>query len=406
LKIPKLSVLIRSLFAVGAVEEVAVRHAAPGWEQEGDHVAGARDYTEATKKALFALSLGRCYARECSERVTQMDGDVPVIKVQIAHIRAASKNGPRFDANMTDDERRGFPNLLLLCTYHHASVDGKETGERYPVKTLAEWKGEREGGLSIDLVSLTEDVLRDALDCSLREVIGELKGELLAEIKKVEEVTGETASLLRTLVKETFDRPCLDPDTVASLADSSRALSHLDDIAPILYESSRRLQDLPDYAFMLDRSSHALQILPDYVGMLDRTTHALMALPDHAPMLQEAAKRLQSLPDSAHLLGLTVSRIEEAASNAVNLLDNAHSVDKSPYLVKLDLSTKELQDASAELALKADQLVNSAHMAANVTGSRQPDRMTYFLRGVVTCATAVAVIGILVWILVARSKGA
>ena len=55
----------------------------------------------------------------------QMDGDVPAIKVQIAHIRAANKNGPRFDANMTDDERRAFPNLLLLCTYHHASVDGK-----------------------------------------------------------------------------------------------------------------------------------------------------------------------------------------------------------------------------------------------------------------------------------------
>ena len=34
---------------------------------------------------------------------------------RIAHIRAASALGPRYDEAMTDEDRRAFDNLVLLC---------------------------------------------------------------------------------------------------------------------------------------------------------------------------------------------------------------------------------------------------------------------------------------------------
>jgi hypothetical protein len=243
-------------------------------------MVGPRGYLEATRKALFGLSLGRCYARGCAQQVMQMNGEIPVITVQIAHIRAAKRDGPRYDPAMSDDERRAFKNLILLCTFHHGSVDGKETGSDYSVKDLEAWKTEREGGLFADLSALTENDLKELLGVSVRTILSEVKEELLEQIASVEVVTGENARLLRILVAETFQRPQLDADLAASLADSSRALGHLSEIAPMLESTSYRLQELPDYAVMLSDTSRDLQILPDYVGMLERTSHALMVLPD------------------------------------------------------------------------------------------------------------------------------
>src|SRR5437588_12489347 len=105
---------------------------------------GARNYTEATKKALFALSLGRCYEPDCQTRVITMAPDgTPVVTVHIAHIRAASYDGPRFDESMDDDERRAFRNLLLLCAYHHPLVDNKTHGDSYSLDILIDWKKKR-----------------------------------------------------------------------------------------------------------------------------------------------------------------------------------------------------------------------------------------------------------------------
>lgn len=119
-----------------------------------------------------------------------MDGDFPIVKVHIAHIRAAKPNGPRYDARMNDDDRRAFKNLILLCTFHHATVDGRETGTNYSVKELTNWKTEREGELTADLSVLTEDGLRELLGDNLRTIVAEMKEELHEQIAGVEAATG------------------------------------------------------------------------------------------------------------------------------------------------------------------------------------------------------------------------
>jgi hypothetical protein len=85
--------------------------------------------------------------------------DEPFCNVEIAHIRGANQRSARYDAAMTDDERRSFPNLLLLCKAHHELVDRRHP-DNYESRILGEWKTQREAAAGIDspaLSTLTED---------------------------------------------------------------------------------------------------------------------------------------------------------------------------------------------------------------------------------------------------------
>jgi len=61
---------------------------------------------------------------------------------EIAHIRAASPNGPRYDPTQSDGERHSFANLILLCGRHHAIIDTEI--EEYPTLRLERMKHEHE----------------------------------------------------------------------------------------------------------------------------------------------------------------------------------------------------------------------------------------------------------------------
>ena len=45
---------------------------------------------------------------------------------------------------MTDDERRDFSNLILLCDEHHTIIDNKDIETKFPVSLLKMWKAEHE----------------------------------------------------------------------------------------------------------------------------------------------------------------------------------------------------------------------------------------------------------------------
>jgi len=52
--------------------------------------------------------------------------DEQTIVSKICHIEAASQNGPRYNPNMSDEERRHFDNLILLCDECHSIIDNKD----------------------------------------------------------------------------------------------------------------------------------------------------------------------------------------------------------------------------------------------------------------------------------------
>jgi hypothetical protein len=76
--------------------------------------------TRETLLALFAKSGNVCAFPGCThELVTPRN----LFVGQICHIEAANPGGQRFNPLSTDEDRRAFGNLLLLCYKHHRETD-------------------------------------------------------------------------------------------------------------------------------------------------------------------------------------------------------------------------------------------------------------------------------------------
>ena len=46
---------------------------------------------------------------------------------EVCHIQAAEEGGERYDHDQTDEERRDFSNLILLCANHHKATNNVDT---------------------------------------------------------------------------------------------------------------------------------------------------------------------------------------------------------------------------------------------------------------------------------------
>jgi hypothetical protein len=66
-------------------------------------------------------------------------GNVRALNGQIAHIRAASPGGPRYEDGLTAAFVNGERNLLVLCSDHHRVVDLHP--EDYTIEVLESWPG-------------------------------------------------------------------------------------------------------------------------------------------------------------------------------------------------------------------------------------------------------------------------
>lgn len=64
---------------------------------------------------------------------------------QICHIEAAEENGERFNLNMTNEDRRSFENLMLMCYEHHVVTNDTKN---YTVDVLKKIKKDHEDKFS------------------------------------------------------------------------------------------------------------------------------------------------------------------------------------------------------------------------------------------------------------------
>jgi hypothetical protein len=127
---------------------------------------------ESTVKQLYGTA-SICAHPECDEPLLRWVGgvDAPVLNSRIAHIRAASELGPRYDEAMTDEDRRAFENLLLLCLPHAEEVDLKALADRYPPETLHQWKVVQLQAAPAEPPDLPEGLLERAVMLSMGDVL-------------------------------------------------------------------------------------------------------------------------------------------------------------------------------------------------------------------------------------------
>lgn len=127
---------------------------------------GPRAYGSGVEKALYRLASGTCYFPDCPRRIIEVVEGEPVVAVDIAHIFGANPGSARYHPDMTDDERRAFDNLILLCTPHHKVIDGPRRGE-YPPELLQAWKRANEpadGIAALSAAGLTDEVLDSVME--------------------------------------------------------------------------------------------------------------------------------------------------------------------------------------------------------------------------------------------------
>lgn len=251
-------------------------------------MSGPRDYARSTIFALATLGEGRCYWPQppCSVPVTVFIDGEPVSNLQIAHIRAAKANGPRYVPSMSDDERRAWSNLILLCTPHHNMIDKLKPND-YSIEDLERWKNEREtGGLARlrGLNDLTEDRLQEMIAYSVKEAHREIRA-MLDQSKPI------------------------DPDAAMLLSEAARHLNIT--TAETLYEASWRLAPaLNDYTEMLFSAARALApALNEHTNTLSDTARVLApTLNDHAETLHQVTRLLGQFLDRDMEILLSATR--------------------------------------------------------------------------------------------------
>jgi hypothetical protein len=109
--------------------------------------------TEKTYRLLYAKSGNRCAFPKCPNPITHNR----TLVGEVAHIKGESRNGPRYDDSQTDDQRRSYENVLLLCGIHHKVVD--DDVESYPVERLERMKAQHES----QATSIPQDELDNAV---------------------------------------------------------------------------------------------------------------------------------------------------------------------------------------------------------------------------------------------------
>ena len=94
-----------------------------------------KEPTPLTIKRLYALSGNQCAFPDCLVKFVSSENETNFSNV--CHIEAAETGGNRYNPNSTDEERRSFENLILLCPNHHTETNNVE---KYTVEVLRKMK--------------------------------------------------------------------------------------------------------------------------------------------------------------------------------------------------------------------------------------------------------------------------
>lgn len=106
-----------------------------------------------TWRALFARSGNRCAFPGCT---AQLVNDKNQFVAQVCHIEAAEVGGERYNSNQSDEQRRHYDNLILLCYPHHVETDDVYL---YPPSRLIDFKLRHEASHTQNPFKVDESLL-------------------------------------------------------------------------------------------------------------------------------------------------------------------------------------------------------------------------------------------------------
>ncbi|MCL6417648.1 hypothetical protein MIB92_18455 [Aestuariirhabdus sp. Z084] len=99
------------------------------------------DFTDATKRTMAERVAWRCSYPDCGRNTVGPNSNDPTKRINngiSAHIHAAAPNGPRYNPDMSQEERRAITNGIWMCRDHGNLIDADFT--EYSADTLLKWK--------------------------------------------------------------------------------------------------------------------------------------------------------------------------------------------------------------------------------------------------------------------------
>lgn len=87
----------------------------------------------AVRQRLFALSRNQCAFPGCPSSLIDLQG---VFVGQLCHIEAALPGGERFNPRQSNEQRRAFENLILLCYPHHRATNDVSAYPTYRLQAM------------------------------------------------------------------------------------------------------------------------------------------------------------------------------------------------------------------------------------------------------------------------------
>lgn len=82
--------------------------------------------------------MNRCAFTGCETPL--VDPTTGTVVAEVCHIRAQSSGGPRFDANLSEEDRHAYENLILMCKNHHSVIDDTNNLMVFTVEYLTDLK--------------------------------------------------------------------------------------------------------------------------------------------------------------------------------------------------------------------------------------------------------------------------
>lgn len=171
-------------------------------------------------RELYIKSGNECAYPGCHNALVDENGN---FVGEVCHIEAAMPGGERFNPNMTNEDRRSFGNLMLMCHHHHVVTDDVE---KYTVEKLKEMKRNHEAKYSGIIGQMMNSItdygmsLEYALCCNCKKISRILDWGLTDEenrenaavldkhLQKLLDLPIETRRLLGIMVMRSYKDHC------------------------------------------------------------------------------------------------------------------------------------------------------------------------------------------------------
>ncbi len=123
-----------------------------------------------TREKLAYLSRNQCAFPGCSNVIR--DPKEYISLGNICHISGFDTKHHRFDSDMTNEQRRSYDNLILLCGQHHPLVDKSKEESGYSISYVKEMKKQHETGLNNDIIIYTDTPKRLTIKKRVAKISG------------------------------------------------------------------------------------------------------------------------------------------------------------------------------------------------------------------------------------------